>query len=610
MPYHDEEYPDQTLWQAVVLFCCKGMIEGIMVVLFFWLLIQVLFTKQLEGMVQLEVHLQVLLLVGLVTFCLCLILGCVLCWKRSKTCPLQDQEPRTPPPPGDTMTLGVQAQSPTSPHPPQAGTTTTRQQDEDLDGEVVEYPTTFSSSTPSDDDFTTLPLSSDRSSRGASSHGASSEHKEQHPKSYFPLRRLSTPSIASPHYKPMNSHHGGGRSSFPSLPRLGIISKTRQTLERSCSITGHSLYSERRRLTSTSSYHTPSTCAPEDGHFAPIPLHTLHYGSSCRAPARPAPTLHFTMSFSSEKGTLSITVLSLTGTTHRLGEVSVMANLDPLCPCPLQASTLCSPSLSPNSSLSPGPNPDPHTLGLTMKAGSLEELQRCVLRLVVYTRNLPSLRALYWGNWSVKGKTCSVIVGIMLHQIVTFDPMQSLTSQDAATSRGLSLNPQVQGQLFILLQYQTLAHRVKAMVLQADNLANLTPGAPDSHVVINLRHDGLVIETKETRGVGGANTPFLFDLPPGDVTTLPLMMEFIVMQEHAYSNNTVLGRVLIGSEAPETGRSHWRDMCSQGQVERARWHTVEQEPLENNKNQSDSEHWDTKLIRETDPAWGGLANGQ
>lgn len=51
MPYHDEEYPGQPLWQSVVLFCCKGMIEGIMVLLFFWLLVQVLFTKQLEGMV-------------------------------------------------------------------------------------------------------------------------------------------------------------------------------------------------------------------------------------------------------------------------------------------------------------------------------------------------------------------------------------------------------------------------------------------------------------------------------------------------------------------------------------------------------------------------------
>lgn len=51
MPYYDEEYPGQPLWQSVLLFCCKGMIEGIMVILFSWLLVQVLFTKQLEGKV-------------------------------------------------------------------------------------------------------------------------------------------------------------------------------------------------------------------------------------------------------------------------------------------------------------------------------------------------------------------------------------------------------------------------------------------------------------------------------------------------------------------------------------------------------------------------------
>lgn len=53
MPYQDEEYPGQPLWQSVLFFCCKGMIEGIMVILFFWLLIQVLFTKQLKSTVSL-----------------------------------------------------------------------------------------------------------------------------------------------------------------------------------------------------------------------------------------------------------------------------------------------------------------------------------------------------------------------------------------------------------------------------------------------------------------------------------------------------------------------------------------------------------------------------
>ncbi|CAM9217021.1 unnamed protein product, partial [Lampetra planeri] len=54
------------------------------------------------------------------------------------------------------------------------------------------------------------------------------------------------------------------------------------------------------------------------------------------------------------------------------------------------------------------------------------------------------------------------------------------------------------------------------------------------YVVINLRQDGKVIATKETKGVSGPNpvwnAPFLFDLPPGDITHLPLLLEFIVMQ--------------------------------------------------------------------------------
>lgn len=50
MPYHlEEEDLNQPVWQSVLFFCCKGMIEGVVVLLFIWLLIQVLFTKNLEG---------------------------------------------------------------------------------------------------------------------------------------------------------------------------------------------------------------------------------------------------------------------------------------------------------------------------------------------------------------------------------------------------------------------------------------------------------------------------------------------------------------------------------------------------------------------------------
>lgn len=59
----------------------------------------------------------------------------------------------------------------------------------------------------------------------------------------------------------------------------------------------------------------------------------------------------------------------------------------------------------------------------------------------------------------------------------------------------------------------------------------------DHYVVINLRHEGKIISTKETKGASGSNAvwnaPFLFDLPPGDITQLPLVLEFIVMQVYS-----------------------------------------------------------------------------
>ncbi|CAK6958783.1 synaptotagmin-5 isoform X1 [Scomber scombrus] len=50
MPYYpaEEEDPNQSEWQLVVSFCCKGMIEGVILMLLLWLLIQVLFVSNLE----------------------------------------------------------------------------------------------------------------------------------------------------------------------------------------------------------------------------------------------------------------------------------------------------------------------------------------------------------------------------------------------------------------------------------------------------------------------------------------------------------------------------------------------------------------------------------
>ncbi|XP_061630872.1 uncharacterized protein syt18b isoform X2 [Phyllopteryx taeniolatus] len=485
MAYPDEEYAGQPMWQSVVLFCCKGMIEVIVVILFFWLLVQVLFAKQLE------VHLQVLLLVGLITFCLCLLLGCVLCWWRSRICCDEEIENVTSTEPVTVEHCLGSSGAPSS---------SSRLQYDELDGDTLDYPSTFTSPAPFERDFTSWSFSNEARS--------ASERKEQ-PKTFFSLRRLSNP----PLYKPIDTSH----ASLPTFPKL--LSKA---LQRRCTVTGNSKsYQEHSRL----SRHSPSTAEE------PIPLVSMAYGSSasCKSSIAATPHLNFTLLFSPERRTLTITVLRLTGSSHRLDDVSTQACLPPLHPCLVQAT------------IQGG-------LGrvVVLNVSSAEALQRCTLRIAVYTQDEHGL---------------------------TGTALECVSHQDVQMSKGLSCPPKI----FILLRYNPPTHRIKVAVLRADNLEMLV----HCQVVIKLHHDGLVISSRGTKGASFAvwNSYFLFDLPPGNISHLPLTVEFIIMQSHARSQCKVLGRVLIGAEAADVGRAHWRDTCSL-QGERSRWHTVQPEPSE------------------------------
>lgn len=70
---------------------------------------------------------------------------------------------------------------------------------------------------------------------------------------------------------------------------------------------------------------------------------------------------------------------------------------------------------------------------------------------------------------------------------------QSVSSQEALGHRKSSVcAPRALGQLFVLLQYQALAQRIKVMVRKAENLTKLTriPGAPgeDQQDTFHLIH--------------------------------------------------------------------------------------------------------------------------
>ncbi|GAA6230450.1 synaptotagmin-5-like isoform X1 [Lates japonicus] len=499
----------------------------------------------------LGVHLQILLAVGLAVFCYCLVLGCILCCRRRKSVSSEDKEAVfLSPHPAESVTVTL-TQSPC--------TQPVKQQYEELDGDVLEFPSSKSSSSPSEDDLTALPFdpSPTRSAELVQSPGSS-----------FPMRRLSTPVVPCSPSKPQSQ----GRASLPSLTKLNLVSKSRRAIGRRSTVSGESfLYSESSRLTAGA-----AKAPVQQGE----PCLSQYGSNSLSIPSKPAPLLHFSLLFSSACGTLMVNILGLSGASRRRSGVFVRASLPPLCPSPQQVA-------SRRRSLSP----DLHNQSFVLQVGSVEELRTCTLRLAVYSRDFSGLREAGLGVVELPCEQMEWEPDITTTYTRQLSPTKSklkksVSSQETLGHRKSSMCvPRALGQLFILLQYQTVAQRIKVMVRKAENLAKLTriPGAPDHYVVINLRQDGKIIGTKETKGASGPNpvwnAPFLFDLPPGDITQLPLVLEFIVMQGRLYTKSSILGRVLIGSGVSEAGQGHWKEMCSRGQTETARWHSIQSDVL-------------------------------
>ncbi|MEQ2286223.1 hypothetical protein AMECASPLE_000218 [Ameca splendens] len=534
MPYHDEEYPGQPLWQSVLLFCCKGVIEGIMVVLFFWLLVQVLFTKQLE------VHLQVLLLVGLIVFCLSLILGCVLCWKKSDIC-TAITNPFTP------TQASVETVTPVQDPRSSDETTGSRQLCEELDGEVLEYPSTFTSPTPSE---------SGHFSQAFSNQTQPASDENEQATSHFSLRRFSSPLQTAPLYKPIHP----SRASLPLLPKLGMLTRKCKAMQRRCTVAGDYRSSDERSRLTWSSMN--SKLIPEK----PIPLVPLSYGSSasCKPPLSKF-CLHFTVAFSLEQQTLTVTVLNLTGRPQRLEDVTVLGCLPPLHTCPSPATTQSS------------CNPESNSLVLILKVSSLNELKNCELRLALYVPKEQSQRATALGEVVVKCGERDWRSEHSFHFIKELDQNNVHIEKDALICKEQSCPPQI----LIALEYQVRTHSIRTTVLSADNLDSLaqTSAAADYQVQINLHHDGVLISSRETHrhSCPTWSSSFVFELPPGDINQLPISLQFIIMQNQTLSEAKVVGRVLIGAGAAEAGRAHWRDVCSL-HVELVRLHIVHAEP--------------------------------
>lgn len=297
------------------------------------------------------VHLQVLLAVGLAVLCYGLLLGCIFCCRKRRISSKDKEAVLLSPPPAERVSLTLT--HPLCVHP-------VKQQYEELDGNVLEFPFSKSSSPPSENDLTALPF--DTSPDG-------SAESKQPPKSFFPARRLSTPTLPCSPCKAA-AH---GRPSLPSLftSKLSFVSKPCRVMGRHSTLSGDSLiHSERSPLTAG------AASAPIQQGEACLP----QYGSNSLS-SKPAPLLHFSLLFSSASGTLMVNILGLSGDNRRRSGMFVRASLPPLHPSPQQRPP-------PRRSLSP----DLHSQSFVLQVGSVDELRTCMLRLAVYSRDFSGLR--------------------------------------------------------------------------------------------------------------------------------------------------------------------------------------------------------------------------
>ncbi|XP_042331658.1 synaptotagmin-11-like [Sceloporus undulatus] len=459
------------------------------------------------------VHLQVFLGVGLALLCFCLLLGCAICWHQRKKNHLEEGKAQAED--RTLVDLGLVL-------PSQATTAVAIQkQYVEIEGDVLGVP-----------------------SPTASVHSLGSSGPKSPPQN---IRR--------------------GRASLPSIPisqKLSLPVKVPQGRKRRCTISGESIFGDESSLLSRPIL---GTSIPQS--------YTIPRGLS-GATMKPRPHLHFTLFYSQAEALLTVTVIGVSHLPKGLRSSRnsyVKVYLLPKFVEP-QRTSLCRKSL----------NPEFHEQ-FYFGRYSLEELQSLTLRFAVYAKEFHHLKDSFLGEVMFPCAQATWTPGVSLAYTQELSTTKTklkkcFSSQDMRFSPSFS-QPKSMGQLFILLQYQALANRIKVLIRKAENLGRLTriPGTPDHYVVIQLYHDGKVLDTKETKSIAGYNpvwnTPFLFSIPAGDIQEQQLALEFTIMQARLYTRSCVVGRVLIGPHAPEMGQVHWKEMCSRGNVESARWHSIQ-----------------------------------
>ncbi|XP_067667753.1 synaptotagmin-4-like [Haliotis asinina] len=204
---------------------------------------------------------------------------------------------------------------------------------------------------------------------------------------------------------------------------------------------------------------------------------------------------------------------------------------------------------------------------------SIEDLEKSTLKITLYSKKLKkSSKDAFVGQVYLKGSDVTWTPQRLLQFDMKVERKQ--LKRQSTSEKYLFEN---MGELFVLLQYQQLANRIKVLVRKASNLprSDKLLGHPAHYVIVNLRKDDTVIDHRETSTQTGYspvwNQPFLFDTPRSEITDLSI--EFVIMRGRRYKDG-VVGHVTIGPEMSGTGHSHWEEIMKPHGNDIARWHNL------------------------------------
>lgn len=200
-------------------------------------------------------------------------------------------------------------------------------------------------------------------------------------------------------------------------------------------------------------------------------------------------------------------------------------------------------------------------------------LEHSTLRLSLFSKKKTKSKASFVGEAFVQ---CSEInlastFPTKMEVILQKKRLKKHSTADKHLNRNL-------GEVFVLLQYNSMANRMKVFIRRAEHLpkSDRLLGQPVHYIILNIYKEDELIMTKETKTQSGYtpvwNQPFLFDIPNSTVSEHSL--ELVVMRGRRHTKDGVIGRVVIGKQGSKSGSDHWQEMIRPSSREVAKWHNI------------------------------------